>query len=135
VAGALRQAGGSAIEREAVRQGPIAVGESVITTAGDLPALWVIHAAAMAAGRPATPESVGAATASALALAAERDIESIALPALGTGVGNVGFADCARAMYGAIAAHCAEHDLPDDIRIVLWGDNALAAFQAELDQQ
>jgi len=97
VAGALRKAGGSVIEQEAVRHGPVAVGASVITTAGTLPAQWVIHAAAMAAGRPASAESVQAATASALALAAQHKIQSIALPALGTGVGNVSLTDCARA--------------------------------------
>jgi O-acetyl-ADP-ribose deacetylase (regulator of RNase III) len=116
-----------------VRQGPISVGESVLTSAGDLAALHVIHAAAMPAGRPATPESVEAATASALALAAQHQIESIAFPALGTGAGSLSFNACARAMYRAIAEHSDRHDLPDEIRIVLWGDNALAAFQTELD--
>src|SRR5262245_38949080 len=47
VAGALKRAGGSDIEREAVAKGPIAVGEAVVTGAGTLPARYVIHAAAM----------------------------------------------------------------------------------------
>lgn len=133
VAGALKRAGGGSIEQEALRQAPIAVGESVLTAAGDLPALHVIHAAAMSAGRPTSAGNIRAATASALALAAEHQIESIAFPALGTGAGGVGFAECARAMYSAIAAHAESNDLPDDIRIVLWGENALAVFQAELE--
>jgi len=36
-------------------------------------------------------------------------------------------------MYSAIATHSAQHDLPGDIRLVLWGDNALTVFQQELD--
>src|SRR5262249_44036284 len=47
VAGALKRAGGSEIEREAVAQGPIEIGEAVVTRAGALPAKYVIHAAAM----------------------------------------------------------------------------------------
>lgn len=47
VAGAIKRAGGEEIEREAVAQGPIEVGESVVTAAGRLPHRYVIHAAAM----------------------------------------------------------------------------------------
>jgi len=136
VAGAIKRAGGSAIEREAVAQGPIAVGESVLTTAGELPALSVIHAAAMASGRPATFESVAAATTSSLALAAGKNIESIALPALGTGVGGLGLNDCAKAMLAAVREHCFHHAQPELIVFMLFGDNALQIFKdvfAEID--
>lgn len=133
VAGALKRAGGASIEQEAVTQGPIGVGEAVITGAGNLKALHVIHAAAMAPGRPASAQTVRAATLSALRIAAEHNIDSIALPALGTGVGALGFADCARAMFDAIAEHCDEQRLPSEIRIVLFGDNALEAFRQAYD--
>jgi O-acetyl-ADP-ribose deacetylase (regulator of RNase III) len=66
-------------------------------------------------------------------VAAENNIDSIALPALGTGVGALGFAECARAMFDAIEQHCDGHRLPSKIRIVLFGDNALQVFRQELD--
>ena len=47
VAGAMKRKGGTVIEEEAVRQGPIEPGEAVLTVAGNLPATHVIHAAAM----------------------------------------------------------------------------------------
>ena len=49
VAGAIKRAGGSEIEEEAIAQGPIQPGESVVTSAGRLPApiRWVVHAATM----------------------------------------------------------------------------------------
>ena len=47
VAGALKRRGGEEIEREAVRQAPIALGDAVRTGAGALPNRHVIHAAAM----------------------------------------------------------------------------------------
>jgi len=129
VAGALKRAGGVVIEQEAVRQGPIAVGEAVLTSAGALKALYVIHAAAMAPGRSATEESVYAATASALKLASDRGIESVALPALGAGVGGLSLRECAEAMLSAAQAHCETQQLPLEIRFVLFGQNALAAFK------
>ena len=48
VAGALKRAGGKEIEAEAVKKGPIPVGEAVATGAGKLKAKYVIHAAVMA---------------------------------------------------------------------------------------
>ena len=48
VAGALKRAAGDEVEREAVDQGPIEVGEAVITSSGRIPppARAIIHAAA-----------------------------------------------------------------------------------------
>lgn len=135
VAGALKRAGGASVEREAVAQGPIGIGDSVLTGAGNLPALNVIHAAAMSPGRPATPESVRAATSSSLKLAHEHEIESIAFPALGTGVGGLSLADCARAMFGATRDHCFTHEYPTEIRFVLFGHNALEVFQQRFNQE
>lgn len=129
VAGALKRAGGVGIEQEAVRQGPIDVGGSVLTGAGNLRALHVIHAAAMSPGRPATAESVAEATKSALMLALDYDIDSISFPALGTGVGGLSLTACAEAMLAATRAHCHTFDMPGEIRFVLFGENALAAFE------
>ena len=133
VAGAIKRAGGLRIEQEAVRQGPVNVGNSVLTTGGNLPALYVIHAATMAPGRPASAESVRAATASALSLAAENNIESIGLPALGTGVGGLSLTSCAREMLEAARNHCLGSDRPQEIHFVLFGQNARDAFNTALE--
>ena len=50
VAGAMKRKGGVVIEEEALRQGPIEVGEAVLTVGGNLPAIHVIHAATMGEG-------------------------------------------------------------------------------------
>lgn len=134
VAGALKRAGGVAIEQEAVRQGPISVGDSVMTNAGDLKSLYVIHAAAMSPGRPATVEAVRAATSSALKLATENNIESISFPALGTGVGGLSLKACAQEMLGMIKIHCSANELPNTIDLVLFGQNAADVFNDVLSQ-
>jgi O-acetyl-ADP-ribose deacetylase (regulator of RNase III) len=86
VAGAMKRKGGTVIEEEAVRQGPIEPGEAVLTVAGNLPATHVIHAAALGHDLKTNPERVVAATRSTLALAERHKISSIAFPALGSGV-------------------------------------------------
>ena len=90
VAGAIKRAAGSIVEQEAVVQGPIQPGEAVATSAGalSLPIRWVIHAATMGPDLETSEELVRMATASALAKAAEIGAKSIALPAMGTGVGR-----------------------------------------------
>jgi O-acetyl-ADP-ribose deacetylase len=133
VAGALKRAGGVQIEQEAVQQGPIAVGESVLTNAGTLPSLYVIHAAGMAPDRPATPESVAAATGSALRLACEKNIDSIAFPAIGAGVGGLSLRECAAVMLEQAHRHCLNRTQPAEIRFVLFGSNALEIFNQVYD--
>ena len=132
VAGALKRAGGVAIEQEAVGLAPIAIGESVITGAGELKALHVIHAAAMGSGRPATAESVQAATRSALRVAVENNIDTIAMPALGTGVGGLSLDICALEMLSTAKVHSAEHAQPEKISFVLFGNNAADIFNTVL---
>ena len=87
-AGAIVRAGGREIEDEAMRQGPIAVGESVVTGGGALLADHVIHAAAMGQDLLTSEENIRAATDSALRRAEEAATGLGLVPALGTGVGG-----------------------------------------------
>jgi len=113
VAGALKRAAGDSVEREAVEQGPIDVGEAVITSSGAMPppARAIIHAAAMGfTDRTqiyASRESVAAATRNALRLCDERQLTSIAFPALGTGVGGLEIEECASSMVAAVRDYLA----------------------------
>src|SRR5215204_3621136 len=92
VAGAIKRAGGEEIERDAVAKAPIEVGEAVPTSAGRLPARWVIHGAVMGQDLRTNGELIGRTTESCRRVADELGAESLALPAFGTGVGGVAFA-------------------------------------------
>jgi O-acetyl-ADP-ribose deacetylase len=108
VAGAIRRTAGDQVEREAVAQGPWEVGGAVRTgpgRLGDRGVRAIIHAAAMGSGVRASAGSVAAATTAALDLAASEGLESIALPALGTGVGGLGEEACGAAMGAALRRH------------------------------
>lgn len=105
VAGALAKRGGGAIQQECDeilrRDGPIEVGGAAITGGGNLPARFVIHAAAMG-DLPASADTIKKATRSALEVAEEHGIRSIAFPILGTGVGGFPFSEAARVMMETI---------------------------------
>jgi O-acetyl-ADP-ribose deacetylase (regulator of RNase III) len=105
VAGAMKRKGGIVIEEDAVRQGPIEVGEAVLSVAGNLPATHVIHAATMGPDLKTDPALIAAATKSSLALVEKHRLTSIAFPALGSGAGGVPPAKSAEAMLGALAEH------------------------------
>jgi O-acetyl-ADP-ribose deacetylase (regulator of RNase III) len=90
VAGAIKRAAGAEVEAEAMAQGPIHPGQAVVTSAGQLPPpiRWVIHAATMGPDLRTFESYIEAATASAFAAADQIGAKSVALPALGTGVGG-----------------------------------------------
>ncbi len=105
VAGAIRRAGGDEIEEEAVAKGPISVGDAIATGAGRLPARYVIHGAVMGQDLQTNGKLIGRTTQRCLEVADELALESIALPAFGTGVGGFPVDDCARIMVDAVRCH------------------------------
>lgn len=90
IAGALRSAGGSEIEQEAMAKAPIPIGEAVLTTAGKLPFKYVIHAPTMRQpSQPTTGDNVRRATLAAVMCADAYGVKVLAMPGMGTGVGGV----------------------------------------------
>jgi O-acetyl-ADP-ribose deacetylase (regulator of RNase III) len=129
VAGAIKRKGGVIIEEEAMRQGPVEVGEAVLTTGGNLIATHVIHAAVMGPDLKTDPQKIGKATEAVLALAAKHRLSSLALPALGTGVGHVPPAQSAEAMLNAVVGYLkAGGSSLKRVVFVLYQDDAYRAF-------
>jgi O-acetyl-ADP-ribose deacetylase (regulator of RNase III) len=129
VAGAIARAGGPQVQRESDAKAPIGLGEAVETTAGDMPARYVIHAATMKLGGPTSPEIIERATRSTLAKAEELGCRSLALVAFGTGVGGFPLAEAARIMVGAAREH---EGAIERIVFAVHGEEAERAFSAEL---
>ncbi len=129
VAGAIKRRGGVIIEEEAMRQGPVEVGEAVLTTGGNLAATHVIHAAVMGPDLKTDGEKIAATTRAILALATKHRITSIALPALGTGVGRVPPGVSAEAMLTAVVVHLrAGGSTLKRVIFVLYQEDAYKAF-------
>ena len=133
VAGAILKKGGRAIEDEAVKLGPIKLGDAVITKGGALRASHVIHAAAINPGESATVDSIRKATISALEIAMEKQIKTVAFPALGTGAGGLSYAHCARAMLSETVQFLKEEEYPKYVYFVLRDDEAHKAFKETLE--
>jgi len=133
VASALKRKGGLIIEEEAMQQGPVEVGEAVLTTGGNLAATHVIHAAAMGPDFKTDGETIGRTTRAVLALADKHRITTIAMPALGTGVGHVAPQASAEAMLNEVVAHLKKGGSPlRRVVFVLYQDDAYKAFNETL---
>ena len=134
VAGAIKRAGGDGIEREAVAQGPIEVGDAVATTGGSLTAKWVIHAAVTGPGRSTDANLIAQATTRALQVADRLGVHSVALPALGAGVGGFDIYACATIMVGRAHEYLTDTGTTGLKRVLFcaYDDVARAAFKNAL---
>lgn len=129
VAGAIRTRGGPAIQAECTAHGPVKVGDAAITGAGELPARHVIHAASMALGGQTTTGSLQTSMDNTFRLAREREVSSIAIPAVGTGIAGFPMDECARVMAECLNRALAKGWEPQEVRFVLFGDGARRTFE------
>jgi len=128
VAGAIRIKGGPSIQEECHHLGPIRIGEAAITGGGKLAARYVIHAASMALGGHTVETGLREATRNSLARAKEKRLESIAFPAIGTGIAGFPMDRCAEVMLEEIRTHLAGETSLRRVEIVLFDAAALAIF-------
>jgi O-acetyl-ADP-ribose deacetylase len=127
VGGAIKRAGGDAIEFAAVRQAPVSLGESIVTPAGKLAARAVIHAVSLDRDRRTSTTVIDAAVRSAFARAREIGAASMAFPAMGTGVGGLPLEEAALVTVKAV-----RDELPNSpsIQHVIFAMRGAAAYQA-----
>lgn len=135
VAGALKRVGGKEIEDEAVKKGPIPVGEAVVTGAGKLKAKYIIHAAVMGQDLKTDAEKIRQATRNSLLRGDELGIKSLAFPALGTGVGGFPLDECARIMISEVRQYSAGETGLNRVVFALFDQPACQVFKQELDKQ
>jgi O-acetyl-ADP-ribose deacetylase (regulator of RNase III) len=133
VDGAIHRRGGPAILgacrtlRETQLPDGLPVGEAVATTAGDLPARWVIHTVGPVYGRAdRDAELLAACHRDVLRVADELGARTVAFPAISTGAFGYPVAEAARV---AIAAVRAARTSVEEVRFVLFDDPSLAAFE------
>lgn len=129
VAGAIRTKGGPRIQEECDRIGSIRLGEAAVTTAGNLKAYYVIHAASMEMGEETTAGNLRSSTRNSLLRAEEKGLKTIAFPAIGTGIAGFPMQDCARIMIGEVLEHLKSHSSLEKIYFVLYDDAALKVFE------
>lgn len=98
VAGAIRRKGGPQIQEECDRLRGTYVGGAVITTGGKLKARHVIHAVGPRQGEGNEDEKLRMATLNSLKLADQHGLNSLAFPAISTGIFGYPVDKCAKIM-------------------------------------
>lgn len=130
VAGAIKKKGGRIIEEEAVKKGPIEIGDAIATSAGELAAKYVIHAATMGMDFKTDEEKLRNSCKNALKVAEDLKIKSIAFPALGCGVGGFPLLACAKIMGQEVLKHLREKESGlKEIIFCLYDKEALEFFK------
>jgi O-acetyl-ADP-ribose deacetylase len=129
VAGAIRRKGGPSIQDECDAHGPVAVGEAAITGAGQLSARHVIHAASMALGGRTTSQALIRSMTATFEIAHRHAIETLAVPAVGTGIAGFPLDECARIMAACLRRALDRGWTPSEVRFVLYDEAALSAFE------
>lgn len=128
VGGAIKRAGGDAIEFAAVRQAPVPLGEAIVTPAGKLAAQVVIHAVSLDRDRRTSGPVIEAAVRSAMARAREIGAVSVAFPALGTGVGGFPLEEAARITVDTVRDELERSPGIEHVTFALRGAAAYEAF-------
>ena len=133
VAGAIRRAGGESIQRECDSIGGTPVGTAAITGGGKLAARYVIHAVGPRQGEGDEARKLAGATRASLKLADSRGLESIALPAVSSGIFGVPLALCAHTMLVSAVEYLnsGEHSLREVV-FCLFDNEALLVFEQTL---
>ncbi|HTZ47573.1 MAG TPA: macro domain-containing protein [Verrucomicrobiae bacterium] len=135
VAGAIARKGGESIQKECSEIGSIPIGYAAITGGGKLKARYVIHAASMGlSGERTTAKSLRTSTAHSLRLAADRKLQSIAFPAVGTGVSGFPVEECAEIMLREAAEHLKGETSLETIYFVLFDERTRDTFQRTWDK-
>jgi len=140
VDGAIHRRGGPEILLECKRiratqyRNGLPTGEAVITTAGRLITRHVIHTVGPVYGERAdAPELLAACHTNSLTLAVREGLRTIAFPAISTGVYGYPLDLAAPIAVGTTAAFLRAHSgALDEVRFVLFGKPALAAFARAL---
>jgi O-acetyl-ADP-ribose deacetylase (regulator of RNase III) len=139
VDGAIHRAGGPTIREECKaivsRIGRLATGKAVITSAGKMPAKYVIHTVGPVwQGGTANEDGLLAdAYRNSLRLAAENKCRTIAFPSISTGAYGFPIARAARIALSTLSDEIPDLDL-DEVRVVLYMPSDLDVYANALAQ-
>ena len=136
VDGAIHRAGGPAILEECKGLGGCDTGDARATTAGELPARWVVHAVGPVwqGGARGEDELLQSAHRRSLEVAAELGARTVAFPAISTGVYRFPVERAARIALRTTADFLETSAQLERVTFVLFSDDHLRAFEQALDE-
>ena len=138
VDGAIHRAGGpeilDACRAIVAKQGGCPTGEAVITTAGKLPAKFVIHTVGpvWSGGNKNEPEKLADCYRNSLKLAQEYNCQTVAFPNISTGVYGYPKPEAAKVAVKETVAFLAKNSLPEEVTFVCFDDENLRLYEGLL---
>jgi O-acetyl-ADP-ribose deacetylase (regulator of RNase III) len=139
VAGSIVRKGGKTIQEESdvwvkAWGGEVSVGSVAITSGGELPARYVIHAVGPKMGEGEEDEKLRKACLSSLTMADQRHFESIAFPAISTGIFGFPMDRCAEILLSTTIEFVQKQTSIKKIIFCLFDDKALKIFEKYFNQ-
>ena len=135
VAGAIRTKGGPTIQQECDRIGGTTVGQAVITGGGNLKARHVIHAVGPRMGEGDEDDKLRNATLNSLKRATESGLQSIAFPAVSTGIFGFPKDRCARIMLETSRSFVTQEETSlREVLFCLWSREDFDVFAETLEE-
>ncbi len=134
VAAAIARAGGSQIQAESKRwieeHGPVSHANPAFTSGGKMPCQYVIHAVGPRWGSGNEDDKLEEAVLGSLRLADDLDLQSVAFPAISTGIFGFPKKRAAKVILLAVETYSSQHPESglNEIRIVLYDDPTAQAF-------
>ncbi len=135
VDGAIHRRGGPRIMQECRLIGHCSTGQTVLTGAGNLQARFVLHTVGPVwrGGGAGEAGMLASCYRTALSLAREHDCKTVAFPSISTGVYGYPLEAAALVALKEIAEFLETNELPELVRMVLFGDEAYAAYARILE--
>ncbi len=138
VDGAIHRAAGSSVGTElgAIRakMGKCPAGEAVVTKAGRLRAQYIFHAVGPVyrGGDEGEADELASCYRECLQLAAEKNLKSVAFPAISTGIYGYPMDEAAQIAIREIRRFLEQPSSVEEVRVVLFGGEALTTFRQAL---
>ncbi len=135
VDGAIHRAGGPSIMAECRAIGGCPTGSAVVTTAGNLPARYVIHAVGPVwrGGGAGETDLLASAYRSVMARAREKGVRTLALPSISTGVYGYPLDLAAPIALATVAEGLREETTLERVTFVLFNEETMRAYERALE--
>jgi len=132
---AIAARGGMSIQEELKPYGTLATGESVVTSAGELNASYIVHAVGPRFQEKDFEEKLHTTMQNVLKAANDKGLQKIAFPPMGTGFYGIPLDVCAHVMLEIIIDHLSGETSLDEISICVLDNMEFRAFQAEWEKK
>lgn len=131
--GAISVRGGPSIQKELNELAPVALGEAVVSAAGELKAQHIIHAVGPKFQEEDTEGKLRSTVLNSLRRAEESEVERLAFPAMGAGYYGIAPDVCARVMLEAIEGYLEGETGIKEVVICVFDTRQYNAFKTQIE--